>query len=229
MQLKQPFLERRIDYTPVRYKSGYKFRGGYIEGWIEFVAPVTSYLRVNSELGQVDNPKLSLVDNLVYRGMVYLTREKITDMVKDQFSSIILKRLAKVQLPPKLPEQVKDIVEEIRRSLPKPRFNKGAGRFDYIEKVLQATIQDGRHRILWLVLPPYLVNVKHMTEDEALEVIKTYMEKVGWREPRAERVIRYNVRRAKRIGLMPPTLERLKQTHPDLYRIIIDSIGKTNS
>jgi hypothetical protein len=35
-----------------------------------------------------------------------------------------------------------------------------------------------------------------------------------------KRFVEYNVRRAKRNGLMPPTLNKLKAEHPDLYVLL---------
>lgn len=192
---------------------------------IEFSAPLVDYLKVNSELGQVDNPKLALVNNYLYRGTIYLTRDRVLDMVRDQFSLMIKRRISDTQVPSKLPARLQALVDEIKKQLPKPRVIDKAKRFEYIERILESKVQDGRHRILWLILPPYLVNVKHLSDDEAIDILKAYVQKIGWKEARAERIIRYNVRRARRIGLMPPTLERLKRTHQDLYNIIVQSIG----
>jgi len=35
-----------------------------------------------------------------------------------------------------------------------------------------------------------------------------------------KRFIEYNVKRAKRNGLMPPTLSKLKAEHPDIYALL---------
>jgi hypothetical protein len=35
-----------------------------------------------------------------------------------------------------------------------------------------------------------------------------------------KRFIEYNVKRAKRNGLMPPTLNKLKAEHPDVYSLL---------
>ncbi len=193
---------------------------------VEFSAPVVDYLKVNSQLGQIDNPKLALVNNYLHQGIIYMTRERVVDLVKDQFSSLIKKRIARIQLPTKLPEPLLEVVNEFKGKLPKPKISSSPKRFEYIEEILRSNVQDGRHRILWLILPPYLVNIKHLSEDEAFEILRSYIDRIGWKEPRADRIIRYNIRRARRIGLLPPTLERLRQTHPDLYTIIVESIGK---
>src|SRR5579884_4012466 len=150
----------------------------------------------------------------------------VVDLVKDQFSSLIKKRIARIQLPTKIPEPLLEVVNEFKGKLPKPKISSSPKRFEYIEEILRSNVQDGRHRILWLILPPYLVNIKHLSEDEAFEILRSYIDRIGWKEPRADRIIRYNIRRARRIGLLPPTLERLRQTHPDLYTIIVESIGK---
>ncbi|MDG6933461.1 MAG: DNA primase noncatalytic subunit PriX [Nitrososphaerota archaeon] len=191
---------------------------------IAFVAPLPVYLKVSSKLEQIDNPNLALIENVVDRGKIYLTRERVLELVEGQFSALILGRIRSLKTPPSLPKDMKSIVDEISARIPKPR-RPDISKFQYIEKLLKVNVQDGRHRILWLILPPYLVNVKHLSDDEAMDAIKAYMERVGWKESRADRIIRYNIKRARRIGLMPPTLERLEQTSPGLYKIIVESIS----
>ncbi len=195
---------------------------------IKYQAPLAKYLKVASDLQQIDNPKFSLIDNLLYRGKIFLTREKVMELVHDQFSVLILQKLRKMPYPSNIPAAIKPVLEEIQAKIPRPR-TLPSSKYEYIEKILQANIQDGRHRILWLILPPYLVNVKRMSDEEAFDVIKRYVDKVGWKEGRADRLILYNIRRARRIGLLPPTLERLSQSSPSLYRIIMDGISSVSS
>ncbi|MDG6938889.1 MAG: DNA primase noncatalytic subunit PriX [Nitrososphaerota archaeon] len=199
--------------------------GGNDATEIKFHAPLQVYLRVTEELQQLDNPRFSLVDNTVHQGRIYLTRGRVMDFVQDQFAALVLQRLRKMPAPAKLPEPIASIVADMAHRIPKPRFSGESSRFNYVEKVLQANVQDGRHRIVWMILPPYLVNVKHLSDEEAFDIIKKYVDKVGWKEQRADRLIRYNIRRARRISLMPPTLERLAQTSPSLHKIITDSIS----
>jgi len=193
---------------------------------VEFSAPVVDYLKVNSQLGQIDNPKLALVNSYLHKGIIYMTRDRVIELVKDQFSSLIRKQIDRVQLPTKIPEPLLEVVNDLKGKIPKPKISSSPKRFEYIEKILRANVQDGRHRILWLILPPYLVNIKHLSEDEAFETLRSYVDRIGWKESRADRIIRYNIRRARRIGLMPPTLEKLRQTHPDLYTIIVETIRR---
>jgi DNA primase large subunit len=190
---------------------------------ISFSAPVASYLRVTSKLEQLDNPNLALIENVVDRGRVYLTRERVLELVEGQFSVLILELIRRMKPPVSLPQPMKEVADEILLRIPRPR-KQDITKYQYIEKLLKVNVRDGRHRILWLILPPYLVNVKHLSDEEAMDIIKSYMERVGWRESRADRIIRYNIKRARRIGLMPPTLERLEQTSPGLYKIIVESI-----
>ncbi len=73
------------------------------------------------------------------------------------------------------------------------------------------------------MLAPYLVNVRKLEDDEAVEMIRNFVSRAG--ETRAmKRFIEYNVKRSKRNGLMPPTLDILRTQHADLYSLLPKSI-----
>jgi hypothetical protein len=84
---------------------------------------------------------------------------------------------------------------------------------------LKHPVSDGRHRMVWLVLAPYLVNVKKVDDEVAIEKIREFVSVAG--ETRdLRRFVEYNVRRARRNGLLPPTYSTLKQEHPDVYGLL---------
>ncbi|MGA1974095.1 MAG: DNA primase noncatalytic subunit PriX [Conexivisphaerales archaeon] len=194
---------------------------------LQLRVPAEKYLEVMAGLQLLDNPRLALVNNILCRGYIYLSEERLVDIVQDQFSVFIFQRFKRMDKPVRLPPSMQEIVDRISVRLPKPKPYQDSGQYKYIEKILESPIMDGRHRILWLILPPYLVNVKKVTDEEAFEVIMKYMQKCGWHETNGERLVRYNINRAKRIGLKPPRLERLAETNPGLYKTIIEAIAKT--
>jgi hypothetical protein len=69
------------------------------------------------------------------------------------------------------------------------------------------------------VLAPYLVNVKNLEENDAVDRIRAFVAAKG-ETSSMKRFIEYNVKRAKRNGLMPPTLSKLKAEHPDIYSLL---------
>jgi|YelNatPaOPRAMG01_1025707.scaffolds.fasta_scaffold10580_9 hypothetical protein len=194
---------------------------------LQFRIPAHRYLQVLGETRLLDKPGLSLIENVVHQGYVYLSRDRLVDMVQDQFSMLVLQRIKRMERPVKLPAALQGIVERISARLPKPRAPKDLGQYEYIEKLLQSPMMDGRHRVLWLILPPYLINVKKLSDEEAYEIITKYLERCGWHEARGERLVKYNISRARRIGLRPPRLERLAETNPGLYKAIVEAISKT--
>ncbi|HVP23302.1 MAG TPA: DNA primase noncatalytic subunit PriX [Conexivisphaerales archaeon] len=194
---------------------------------LQLRVPAERYLEVIAGLQLLDNPKLALVNNTIYLGYVYLAKDRLVEIVQDQFSVFIFQRFKRMEKPVRLPPPMMEIVDRITPRLPKPKPFADSGQYNYIEKILERPIMDGRHRILWLILPPYLINVKKLPDDEAYDIIMKYMQKCGWHETNAERLIRYNINRAKRIGLKPPRLERLAETNPGLYRTILEAISRT--
>ena len=88
-----------------------------------------------------------------------------------------------------------------------------------MEDLLKHPVSDGRHRLVWLVLAPYLVNVKKVENEEAIERIRGFVSVAG-ETGDMKRFVEYNVRRARRNGLLPPTFSTLKTEHPDVYWLL---------
>jgi hypothetical protein len=88
-----------------------------------------------------------------------------------------------------------------------------------VEDLLAHPVSDGRHRLVWLVLAPYLVNVKKFDDETAIEKIRAFVAAAG-ETSAMRRFIEYNVRRARRNGLLPPTFATLKAEHPDIYWLL---------
>ena len=116
------------------------------------------------------------------------------------------------------PKQLEGIRERIVPYLPPQEVRSTRG-YLYIEELLGHPVADGRHRLTWLVLAPYLVNVKNLEENDAVDRIRAFVAARG-ETSSMKRFIEYNVKRAKRNGLMPPTLIKLKSEHPDIYALL---------
>ena len=58
-----------------------------------------------------------------------------------------------------------------------------------------------------------------MEDIEAIERIRGFVSVAG-ETADMKRFVEYNVRRARRNGLLPPTLSTLKMEHPDLYALL---------
>ena len=98
--------------------------------------------------------------------------------------------------------------------------------YSYIAKLLITPIKDGRHRIIWLILCPYAINILKLERDEAVELISKYIEECNELYPTsAGFTLEYHLNRAIITGLKPPKLDSLMKKDIDLYNTIIDSLS----
>lgn len=182
-----------------------------------YSVPFEGYLSLVSKYDLAKDPKWSLTRQELDKGIIRLS----DNMVNDLFGSCALaavadgvRNLRKAPLPKQLGVVKAEVLQYVPS--PKPRTNKG---YLYVEDLLAHPVTDGRHRLTWLVLAPYLVNVKKLDDEAAIEIIRTFVQAAG-ETSAMRRFIEYNVRRARRNGLLPPTLTTLKAEHPDLYYLL---------
>lgn len=186
-----------------------------------FKMELADYLKAASPLLSTGERRWKLINNLVDRGFVYLDKEMLVELFADDFGALVTRRIQSMPQPARLPPTLAQLVGEILQHLPRLKPRPGAPqRYDYVEKLLERPVTDGRHRIVWLILAPYLVNIKGADDVEAQATIIEYLHRCGWREEPLERFVRYHVQRARRIGLKPPTLTTLLRRDSGLHRII---------
>jgi hypothetical protein len=101
----------------------------------------------------------------------------------------------------------------------------------WIEDILQKTFSDGRKRLLDLIISPYLLNIKQVPEDQALDIAFGWSLKCHNVEPiringrcvstaALQNYIKYKLRRTVRIGLMPLSKENVKKWFGDCEEIL---------
>lgn len=112
-------------------------------------------------------------------------------------------------------------------SRPKPRrIAKGTTSAKWIDKLLNHPIGDGRHRALWHVFSPYLVNVRRVPFDQAETVLEEYLRKCGEVTPlhpspyAFKRLTRYYLKLAERDGYPPWKLRTIEKLDPQLFDIL---------
>ena len=116
---------------------------------------------------------------------------------------------------------------------PRPTAERPGGPIRWIEALLGASLPDGRERLTWLVLAPYLVNVLGLPEERAVERIWEWAQRNAElaRTDLSRARIRYYVRSAARSGLRPLSLGRLlsdprfEDVRPELQRILEPFLG----
>lgn len=183
-----------------------------------FICKVEKYLIKGSELevfqAMAQDDRLRLVNLPLMGGMVYLDRNRLIDLFAMMSRSAILQGIDRVSHGRgKLPQFLVPLSKEIEPYIPKQNLENRKG-FQYVERLLQTKINDGRHRTIWMVLGPYLCNVKKMPVEEAISIIQSWVGESGYSQ-----VIRSQTRRAAKIELMPPSVAKLRSEHPDLFEI----------
>jgi len=104
-----------------------------------------------------------------------------------------------------------------------PGERTGKNRIEWIERLLQKPITDGRHRTLWLIIAPYLVNVRGLEIGEAEGIALSYLERCNGTkrmQGSLRNLTNSYVIYAKRTGLKPISFAKLGERYPDLWRII---------
>ena len=104
--------------------------------------------------------------------------------------------------------------------------------YRYVEAVLEAGLPDGRKRFILYVASRYLVNVKGLSVDEALEVLRGFLEASCRNHGNCGRVyhswLRSVLRGVSEKRLLPPGLSRLREKDPELYTLVSKAAGLTD-
>lgn len=115
------------------------------------------------------------------------------------------------ELPKAAVEHAKSLRQEYAAHEPS---STRTGSFAWVERLLAAPIPDIRHRAVYKILAPYLVNVKGLPEEEASAVIINYIERCKELDPNTRitpEYIKYQCRYARERGLRPLSLAKAKE------------------
>ena len=190
---------------------------GLEDGRASYSMPFEGYLSLVSKYDLGKNPKWKLARQDLDKGVVRESDNALNDLFGDCALAAIAEGVRNLRRGP-FPKQLLGLKADVIQYVPspKPRTNKG---YLYVEELLAHPVSDGRHRLVWLVLAPYLVNVKKLDDEAAIEKIRAFVAAAG-ETSAMRRFVEYNVRRARRNGLLPPTFSTLKTEHPDIYWLL---------
>ncbi len=162
---------------------------------------------------------LQLYNMPLKSGTVRMTVEQTILFLKNAMEETIMQGLP---IPKeKLPEEVFNYTKGISIAERPSTSGKLSSRYAWVEKLLQTPIPDVRHRSVNLILAPYLVNIKGLSEEEASKIIIDYIEKCKLINPNTkvtDSYIRYQCKYAKAHGLKPLSFDRAKE----LFKGILD-------
>ncbi len=97
-------------------------------------------------------------------------------------------------------------------------------RYDWIQKIIDNGVPDGRARLILYVISRYLINVLNMSVEEAQSEIEAFLENSCNKQGKCGGIykswIRSVLRGVSRGGWKPWSLEKLKSEDPQLYEIV---------
>ena len=96
----------------------------------------------------------------------------------------------------------------------------------WIEKLLTMSLPDYRKYCIWRILAPYLVNVKKLTDKEAGQIIREWLQKCNLVKRAlfdAPSRIRYDIQSVRKRGYYPIGWEQLKAENIDLFKLLRDT------
>jgi hypothetical protein len=196
----------------LQFQVGFEtFRGGDVRTVI--TCPFENYLEVATDYELTREPKWQLVNMRLKGGFVYFSVNNIKDLFAALVRRLMISGMRSLRSAP-VPEFVQSLVDEFRPLIPRPPPRQQT-QFDYIKRLLEHPIADGRHRVIWLILAPYFTTVRGMDEASAADAVLAY---IG--DARYKQFIRYNVRRAIRSGLFPLSEQSIRQKHPDIMAVL---------
>lgn len=105
--------------------------------------------------------------------------------------------------------------------------NKAGGSYEFIARLLLHPVSDGRHRLLWLVLAPYAVSILKMPRDDAIDLVRKYLEECDKLKPCSDviNMVEQYIDYAAQVDLKPPKLVTIEDTDPDLFAVIMGAIS----
>ena len=118
-------------------------------------------------------------------------------------------------------ERTRDKIYSERKSVSTPR------RSEWIERIISRGLRDGRKRFILKVLSPYLVNVLKLSDEEAFERIREFIDNSCKNYGNCEKIyeswIRGDLRRVRSKGIKPAKLESLDEDLKELIKEILSS------
>ncbi len=187
------------------------------DGRARYALPFESYLALVTRYELTKVPKWKLSRQDLSNGVVRMSDNMLNDFFGDCSQAAVAEGVRNLRRAP-LPKQLLGVKSSVVQYVPAPRPKTGKG-YLYVEDLLKHPVSDGRHRLVWMVLAPYLVNVKKLDDQDAIDKIRAFVAAAG-ETSAMRRFVEYNVRRARRNGLLPPTFATLKAEHPDIYGLL---------
>ncbi len=203
-------LKEAAGLEELRAESGAERGGG---GPVAITCPFEKYLEVITGYELTREPRWQLVNVRLSGGLVHFTVNDVRDLFAALVQGLMISGMRSLRSAP-VPGFVQSLVEEFRPLIPRPPPRQQT-QFDYVKRLLEHPITDGRHRVIWLILAPYFTTVKGMDEASATDAVLSYIGDTKYKQ-----FIRYNVKRAMKSGLFPLSEQSIRRKHPDIMAVL---------
>ncbi len=146
-------------------------RGG--GGQDVITCPFEKYVEVVTEYELTREARWQLVNTRLSGGLIYFTVNDIKDLFAALVQGLMISGMRSLRASP-VPGFVRSLVDEFRSLIPRPPTRQ-QNQFDYIKRLLEHPITDGRHRVIWLILAPYFTTIRGMDEASATDAVLSYI------------------------------------------------------
>jgi hypothetical protein len=133
---------------------------------------------------------------------------------QDKFTSILF-----LYLPSR--QKLKGF-KNMRKNQTESNYASRGSTIPWIEKLLQTPIDDYRKNAVNLILAPYLINIKKLSYDAALNIINSWLSKCGelrQLDQDFNYMVRYSLKYCTKNGNKPLKLDTLKTKNKALYDV----------
>jgi hypothetical protein len=104
------------------------------------------------------------------------------------------------------------------------RYGNRSNTFQWIERLLQTPITDGRKYSIWRILVPYLINRKHLPEEQCTNIIVNWLTGCGKMSQlgfNANHITKYTIKHVGEYGPAHP--DKIRQELPGFYNLLVES------
>ncbi|AFZ70175.1 hypothetical protein Calag_0406 [Caldisphaera lagunensis DSM 15908] len=105
-------------------------------------------------------------------------------------------------------------------------------KFNWIEKIIKNGVPDGRTRLILYVISRYLINVKKLNDEEALNQINEFINNSCKNYNNCSQIYKswiINVIGKVKNGKWKPwNMDKIRNSDPELYKVLEPIIGKNN-
>src|SRR5919199_2337855 len=111
----------------------------------------------------------------------------------------------------------------MRKNQTESNYASRGGTIVWIEKLLQTPIDDYRKNAVNLILAPYLINIKKVSYDNALNIINSWLSKsteLRQLDQNFDYMVRYALKYSAKNGQRPLKLDTLKVKNKMLYNLL---------